>query len=304
MTGPGAVAVPAPTPPPIVAPPPVPRSTALRGWAGGLWREGRHAVDPAVRRDAWTQVWLVLALSLGAGAVSSVVDLLQDLTSPGGLRGATATLHQSLSAIPVFDLVRQVLGTAFSLVPVALVLYLLGGPLVSGTRAGWRYACRRIGFDGRRPLPDLALGALLAAAIGIPGLGSYLAAHALGLSATVDPGNLPAHWWAWVVYVLSAAENAVLEETVVVGFVLTRLRRGAGWGLGPATVFSAVLRGSYHLYQGFGQFLGNVVLGVAFVAVYRRTGRVMPLVVAHTLIDTVTFVGYALLAGHVSWLPA
>jgi hypothetical protein len=30
----------------------------------------------------------------------------------------------------------------------------------------------------------------------------------------------------------------------------------------------------------------------------------MPLVVAHSLIDIVAFVGSALLAGHVSWLPA
>jgi hypothetical protein len=31
---------------------------------------------------------------------------------------------------------------------------------------------------------------------------------------------------------------------------------------------------------------------------------VTPLIIAHALIDAVTFVGYALLAGHVSWLPA
>jgi len=103
--------------------------------------------------------------------------------------------------------------------------------------------------------------------------------------------------------VLSAAENAVVEETIVVGFVLTRLR-GAGVGLGWAVLFSMVLRGSYHLYQGFGAFVGNAILGLVFASVYRRTGRVMPLVVAHTLIDLVAFVGYALLAGHVSWLPS
>ena len=28
-----------------------------------------------------------------------------------------------------------------------------------------------------------------------------------------------------------------------------------------------------------------------------------PLIIAHFLIDAVAFVGYALLAGHVSWLP-
>ncbi len=268
-----------------------------------LWRQDRREVGPAVRRDAWTQVWLVLALSLGASAVSAVLSLLQTLTAPGGLRAGTAVLHRSLSDVPVLDLLRQLTSIAFSLAPVALALYLLGGPLVAGARTGWAAACRRLGFDGRRPLRDLALGALLAGSIGLPGLLLYLGAHAAGLAVTVNPGNLPGQWWSWLVYVLSAAQNAVLEETIVVGFVLTRLR-AAGVGLGPAVVFSAVLRGSYHLYQGFGAFVGNAVMGVVFAAVYRRTGRVMPLVVAHALIDVVAFVGYALLAGSVSWLPA
>lgn len=277
-------------------------STA-RSRLGQVWRLDRRDVAAPVRRDAWTQVWLVLALSLGASAVSAVLQLAQVLTAPGGLRAGTAPLHRSLSSVPVFDLLRQLASLAFSLAPVVLVLYLLGGPLVAGTRAGWAVACRRIGFDRRRPVTDLTLGALLATAIGAPGLLLYLGAHAAGLAVTVNPGNLPAQRWSWVVYVLSAAENAVLEETIVVGFVLTRLR-AAGVGLGPAVAFSAVLRGSYHLYQGFGAFVGNAVMGVVFAAVYRRTGRVMPLVVAHTLIDIVAFVGYALLAGHVSWLPA
>jgi len=275
----------------------------VRSRAAVLWRADRRPVAAVVRRSAWTQVWLVLAVSLGASAVSAVLDLAQLLSAPGGLRAGTATLHRSLSSIPVFDLLRQLTSIAFALAPVAVALYLLGGPLVSGTRTGWASACRRIGFDRRRPLADLALGAVLAACIGIPGLALYLASHAAGLSVTVNASNLPGQWWSWAVYVLSAAENAVLEETIVVGFVMTRLR-GAGVGLGWAVLFSMVLRGSYHLYQGFGAFVGNAILGLVFAAVYRRTGRVMPLVVAHTLIDVVAFVGYALLAGHVSWLPS
>jgi hypothetical protein len=44
-------------------------------------------------------------------------------------------------------------------------------------------------------------------------------------------------------------------------------------------------------------------MGLIFARLYRRWGRVMPLLIAHGLIDTVAFVGYVLLAGHVSWLP-
>ena len=59
---------------------------------------------------------------------------------------------------------------------------------------------------------------------------------------------------------------------------------------------AAVLRGSYHLYQGIGPFFGNVVMGVVFAWCFRRWGRVLPLVVAHTMIDIVSFVGYPLAA--------
>jgi membrane protease YdiL (CAAX protease family) len=70
-----------------------------------------------------------------------------------------------------------------------------------------------------------------------------------------------------------------------------------------ALVASSVLRGSYHLYQGVGGFVGNMVMGVLFVLLYRRWGRVGPLVAAHALLDIVAFVGYGLLAGKVGWLP-
>ena len=63
-----------------------------------------------------------------------------------------------------------------------------------------------------------------------------------------------------------------------------------------------LIRGSYHLYQGFGGFVGNLVMGIIFGWFYTRTRRVMPLVVAHTILDVVAFVGYALLKDRLGWL--
>jgi membrane protease YdiL (CAAX protease family) len=105
------------------------------------------------------------------------------------------------------------------------------------------------------------------------------------------------------VLVASAAQNAVVEEVIVLGYLVHRLDQ-LGWSPGRTVAACSLLRGSYHLYQGVGGFLGNAVMGVIFCWLYRRWGRVMPLVVAHTLIDTVAFIGSVLLAGHVSWLPA
>ena len=114
--------------------------------------------------------------------------------------------------------------------------------------------------------------------------------------------NLPDIWWRIPVLLLSAAQNAILEETVVLGYLLSRLDR---LGVRPsrAIAISAVIRGSYHLYQGAGAFIGNAVMGALFGVLYRRWRRVTPMIIAHFLIDAVAFVGYALLAGHVSWLP-
>jgi membrane protease YdiL (CAAX protease family) len=57
-------------------------------------------------------------------------------------------------------------------------------------------------------------------------------------------------------------------------------------------ISAALLRGSYHLYQGFGGFVGNIAMGIIFGAIYLRTKRLLPLITAHVVIDTVAFVGY------------
>ena len=116
------------------------------------------------------------------------------------------------------------------------------------------------------------------------------------------PAALQPVWWAIPVLILKAAENAVLEEVIVVGYLVTRLR-GLQWRVGYIVLASAVLRGSYHLYQGFGAFVGNAVMGVIFALFFLRYKRVLPLVIAHTLLDIVAFVGYTLLPeSWLSWL--
>lgn len=127
-------------------------------------------------------------------------------------------------------------------------------------------------------------------------------ARATGFNLTVVPEALPDVWWKFPVLILSAVQNSVVEEVIVLAYLLRRLGQ-LGWSPMAALIASSVLRGSYHLYQGIGGFIGNMVMGVVFVLAYRRWGRVGPLVVAHALLDIVAFGGYALLAGKVGWLP-
>jgi membrane protease YdiL (CAAX protease family) len=235
------------------------------------------------------EIWIVIGLSLGASGVYAAVNLIRKATLPGGLRDQTATLNSAQDDREVFDLVYQLLGIGFALVPVLLVLYLLSLDPVKERVA------KRLGLDRSRPGFDLASGAALAAVIGIPGLAFYFVGRALGITTEIIPAPDLAYWWTGALLVLAAVKNAVVEEVIVIGYLMTRLRQ-LRWGVPAAIVAAAALRGSYHLYQGVGPGIGNFVMGLVFGYWFHRTGRVMPLVIAHALIDIVAFVGYLTLA--------
>src|SRR5690606_17027819 len=160
---------------------------------------------------------------------------------------------------------------------------------------------RLIGLDLHRPRFDLTSGAVLAAVVGLPGLGLYLAAYQAGFSARIAPANLPEVWWAVPVLVLAALQNSLVEEVVGVGYLLTRLQ-ALGWRTSTMVAGHALLRGTYHLYQGFGGFIGNAAMGVLFALFYLRVRRDGRLVVGGTLLGAAACVGSALLRGWVSWL--
>ena len=252
-------------------------------------------VPDLARALLWAELAIVLLVSLGRSAVYSIVNLVAAIAAPGPLSAQGANLNNSLSRLPWLDLVYQLLRIGFALVPVALAAYLL---LRSGTRVREVWA-RDGGWSTWR---DWGRGAWLALGVGSVGVAFYLVTFALGTNLTVVAQSLPGHWWRVPVLVLAAAENAVLEEFVVLGFVQVRLRQ-LGFGDSAAIGMAAVLRGSYHLYQGLGGFVGNLAMGLLFGFLFRRWGRVMPFVVAHTLLDVGAFVGYAVLAGRVDWLP-
>lgn len=241
------------------------------------------------------EVVAVLAVSLGASGVRALLSFLVAVTDPRDLSSQSTTLVDSVApGRPWLDLFCQLVLLALALAPVALVAHLLA-------RSGESLAT--LGLDGRDRRRDALRGAALAALIGGSGLALYLAAQAFGVNRIVIPSDLPAVWWRAPVQVLLAAQNALLEEVVVAGYLLRRLDQ-IGWRPGRAVAASALLRGSYHLYQGVGGFVGNVAMGLLFAMLYRRWGRVGPLFVAHALIDAVAFVGYTLLVGRVGWLPS
>ena len=246
------------------------------------------------RTRVGVEVVIVLGLSLGQSAIYAILRIIERMTRAVPLAQQTSTLNPSATPDrPWLDLTYQLVGLAFGVVPVLLALYLLN---LTNRPAG-----AAIGFDGRRPGFDLGFGALIALGIGVPGLGLYLGARALGLNTQVQASGLADNWWTIPVLVLSALQNSLLEEVVMIGYLFVRFGQ-LGWNPLVIIMVSAAIRGTYHLYQGFGGLVGNLIMGLIFGVIYLRWKRVAPLVVAHTLLDVAAFVGYALVAPHVSWL--
>ncbi len=245
----------------------------------------RSMTDVGTRRGLKIELLIVLGLSLGQSAIYAIVNLIDKMTR-APLGSQTTSLNNSLNQRQYFDLTYQLLDIFFALVPVMLVFYLLwripgGNPFA------------RLGFDLARPVRDLGWGTGLFLAMGIGTLGVYALGRALGLTTIIVPAALDDYWWTVPILVFSAIRHGILEEVIVVGYLFERLGR-LGWGKWQVICASAVLRGSYHLYQGIGPFIGNVAMGVVFGYVYSKKGRVMPLVIAHAFLDIAGFVGYAM----------
>jgi len=292
------------------------------------------------------EIWILLALSLGRSGVYSIVNLIAMLTDNVALADQVTALNPSRSPRPYLDLTYQLLGIFFALAPVVLALYLLtirpcARPLRETLGLDWKRSAafpdrhparapfargRRISTAApRRIFSDLGWGLGLALAVGVPGLLFYALGRLFGITVQVQASALNELWWTIPVLILSAAQNGILEEFIVVGYLYERTR-DLGWGSSSAgrlsseqgapearrerlskppalgvdwrfLLASAALRGSYHLYQGIGPFFGNFAMGLLFAWWFTsRWGRhrVLPLVIAHTLLDVVAFVGYAL----------
>ncbi|GIV00321.1 MAG: membrane protein [Actinomycetota bacterium] len=234
------------------------------------------------RRVLAEEVLVVLSLSLLASAVDAIISLFE--APIAGVVVASVSQSRALA--------RQLTGVTFGLAPAWLCWYLV-------RRSGEGAAGIGLGLD--RPRRDLGAGAVLAAIVGVAGVGVYLGSVALGVNRFVVPVPPTGHWWTAPVLVLRAIEAGLVEEVVAVAYLVTRLQQLRAT---PAAAVgaSALLRGAYHLYQGFGGFAGNLAMGLFFGALFVRTRRAWPLVVAHVLLDVGAGVGYLLFRGRLPGL--
>ncbi|PRQ10493.1 CPBP family intramembrane metalloprotease [Corynebacterium sp. 13CS0277] len=230
------------------------------------------------RRRITQEIGIVVLITFGMSGFRALVTLI-GLYLDGGPATSSVVLNPQHSTHPALDVVLRMSSAAVLIGWGLLALFLLRAALP-------RLSARQVGA-----------GVGLAALIGLPGLGLYVAGRALGLSREVIPATdidlvvlLPLVVWAFA--------NAFAEEVVVVWWLSDRLSQ-LGWRAGAIIAASAALRGSYHLYQGIPAGVGNIVMGVVFAWVFLRYRRIWPLILGHFLghflIDAVAFVGYPLL---------
>jgi hypothetical protein len=259
--------------------------------------KAREADAPQAAPRYGLELLAVLGVSFGFDGLSSLLSFIRaQITinhglgfrhvATGPIKAASKTNYQWL------DILDQLVSILGGVLPAFLAIVLLmrspGGPGLG------------IGLDRLR-LREIAQGLGFAALIGVPGLALVYFARKLGLNAQIVVTNFPDVWYRVPTLILEAFQQGIAEEIIVAAYVLTRLRQ-LGWTNSRALAAGAVLRGSYHLYQGYGGFVGNAVMGLIFGWWFQRTRRVWPLIIAHSVIDAVSFVGYVYLHGRVSWI--
>ena len=166
------------------------------------------------------------------------------------------------------------------------VLAILVTVLLS-SRRGIRPAWLGFSWPRRR---DGRPGAAQSLRIGVWAITALLAGGALtGVLAMGNKLGQPAHQdAAYLVYTLAASLTAgIVEETVVLAFVVTTLRQARRPTL-EILLVAVLLRCSYHDYYGLG-VIGIAVWAAVFVWLFLRTGSVLPLIAVHVLWDANIF---------------
>ena len=168
---------------------------------------------------------------------------------PSAVYAIRSLLRAPLSGVVVAaanqaaDFLDQLLPFVFGLAPVWLVVHLARR---SGEGMG------SFGFDDRRVRGDVVAGLGLFAVVGIGGAAVYLVAVELGVNRFVLPAPPDGYWWTWLAVVMNAAGAALLEETVVLAYLVTRLQQ-FGWSAWAAIGASAALRALVPPVPGVGR---------------------------------------------------
>ncbi|MHB1508298.1 MAG: CPBP family intramembrane glutamic endopeptidase [Acidimicrobiales bacterium] len=234
----------------------------------------------ATSRKSRRRLVVELVIVLAVFPLPYAVSALQSLTAYLLGKGAGSRIPVLFPGHAAAGFPFVLLAVLFPLSAAALVLYLISEPGGDGGPTA-------IGLGGRKLRADLALVLpvfLVCDLVPIAGGGVLL--HALGIRGpSPATGALPAYYD--VVYVAMAGVAGVVEELVVLGYLVRRLEQ---IGLRPIWVvlIAVSVRGSYHLYYGWG-VLPILLWATISVLMYRRFRRLGPFIIVHMLWDVGLF---------------
>ena len=268
-------------PPDWPAPPP--------GWQFWQPAQAPEAPLPPVklaeptRRDLVLETWFVQLAFLVPGVLAAV----DTLTARGG--AAAVTRFPSIAANPAVNLILGILTYLSVAVTVPIALLLL-------SRSGQRPVTLGLGRPRWRADVWPGLG-LAAAGYGVTLVATLLLTGVIGrkskLLRQIPIGHVPDYYIVFGIAI--AAVTAVAEETLINGYLLTRLEQ-LGWKPRRALMLSLTLRTSYHVYYGLG-FLITIPFGYLLTRSFQKHRRLMRPIIAHFLYDAV-LISIAILISH------
>lgn len=223
------------------------------------------------------ETWFVQVAFLVPGVLAAIDALASHLGGAGSLKRVPVIVAGNQVANLVVATITYVQVAA--VVPLALLLLSRTGqgPAAIGlTKPRWQ--------SDIWPAIGIAVASFgTAAAMAI--VLTPLIATDKSLFVTPDVGHLPGYY---VLYGIAAsATTAIAEETLVNGYLLTRLEQ-LGWDPRRALVLSLALRTSYHVYYGLG-FLLTIPFGYFATRSFQKNRRLMRPIVAHFLYDAIIF---------------
>ncbi len=253
--------------------PTAPAPTRGFGWVRCLPGRLQRAAAVGDRKPSGWEILVVLSIFPGEAVASALISLAQTLTNydNGSAHSPALTPRH-----PVLGALLLSLDLILSTGPALVALYLL---TVSGGRA------RAIGLDLTRPRADLARAAKVVLYAFVPGflLLGFLIHLTPHIHLITDPTKPALPLWFAIPAVVTSINAGIVEEIVVLGFLVHRLEQ-RGWDGWQLYAVCIAVRISYHLYYGTGA-IGLTVWAGMMVLLYRRRRRLLTFIAAHVLWD-------------------
>jgi membrane protease YdiL (CAAX protease family) len=253
--------------------PTAPALTRGFGWVRCLPGRLQRAAAVGDRKPSGWEILVVLSIFPGEAVASALISLAQTLTN---YNNGSAHSPELTPRHPALGALLLALDLVLTTGPALVALYLLtlsgGGP-------------RAIGLDLTRPRADLARVAKTVLYSFVPGfvlLGIliHLTPHIHLITDATTPA-LPL--WFTIPAVVTSINAGIVEEIVVLGFLVHRLEQ-RGWDGWRLYAVCIAVRVSYHLYYGTGA-IGLLVWAGMMVFLYRRRRRLLTFIAAHVLWD-------------------